>query len=112
MELVSLSPGLGRYFGTDEGLLIVRAPDNEEIGLEDGDVIRMIGTRKPNDPGHAMRILRSYEPGEELVIQILRETESREVRLTLPQPPERTGSFFSTPEGWNPGNWLRSPGRI
>lgn len=112
MELVSLSPGLGRYFGTDEGLLVVRAPDNEEIGLEDGDVIRMIGTRKPNDPGHAMRILRSYEPGEELVIQILRETESREVRLTLPKPPERTGSFFSTPERWNPGNWLRSPGRI
>lgn len=84
MELVSMSPELGRYFGTDEGLLIIRAPDNEEIGLEDGDVIRMIGTRKPNDPGHAMRILRSYEPGEELVIGILREKKPREVRLTLP----------------------------
>ena len=105
MELVSISPELGRYFGTDEGLLIIRAPADEKIGLEDGDVIRRIGTRKPSDPGHALRILRSYEPGEELVIEILREQKPRDVRLILPQPPERTGSIFGKPR-----NWLPSPG--
>ncbi|MFP6815396.1 MAG: PDZ domain-containing protein, partial [Pseudomonadales bacterium] len=30
MEIVQLTEGLGRYFVTDEGLLIVRAPDNKE----------------------------------------------------------------------------------
>lgn len=94
MELVALTPELGRYFGTDEGLLVVRAPASSAIDLEDGDVIHSIGARVPNDPGHALRILRSYEPGEELIIGILREQQEREVRVTLPEPPppeERTG---------------------
>ena len=91
MELVSLTPELGRYFGTEAGLLVVRAPDSAAIDLQDGDVIRTIGARVPNDPGHAMRILRSYEPGEELVIGIMRDERSTEIRLVLPQPKERTG---------------------
>lgn len=96
MELVALTPELGRYFGTDTGLLVVRAPSNDAIGLEDGDVIRSIGERVPNDPGHAMRILRSYEPGEELVIGIVRQQSEREVRLTLPEVEEQR-------TGWNLG---------
>jgi S1-C subfamily serine protease len=85
MELVALTPELGRYFGTDEGLLVVRGPENDALDLEDGDVIRAIGGRVPNDPGHAMRILRSYEPGEELVIDIVREKKKRGVRLVMPE---------------------------
>ena len=92
MELVALTPGLGRYFGTEEGMLVLRAPKNGAIDLQDGDVIQTIGARAPNDPGHAMRILRSYEPGEELVIGIMRDQRMREVRLTLPQPEAQTGS--------------------
>jgi len=37
MELVKLTERLGSYFGTDEGLLIVRAPQNEELKLQDGE---------------------------------------------------------------------------
>lgn len=93
MELVALTPELGRYFGTDEGLLVVRAPTNDDVDLEDGDVIQRIGARVPSDAGHAMRILRSYEPGEELVITIMRQQRKREVRLVLPEPenPEANG---------------------
>ncbi|MBT8441762.1 MAG: PDZ domain-containing protein [Gammaproteobacteria bacterium] len=91
MELVALTPELGRYFGTEEGMLVVRAPDNAAIDLQDGDVIQTIGARVPKDPGHAMRILRSYEAGEELVIGIMRDERSTEIRLVLPQPEERTG---------------------
>lgn len=91
MELVALTPALGRYFGTDTGLLVVRAPAGDGIDLEDGDVIRTIGARVPSDPGHAMRILRSYEPGEELVIGIVREQREREVRTVLPEIEERRG---------------------
>lgn len=72
-------------------MLVVRAPDQADIDLQDGDVIQTIGARVPNDPGHAMRILRSYEAGEELVIGIMRDERSTEIRLVLPQPEERTG---------------------
>lgn len=102
MELAALTPELGRYFGTEEGLLVVRAPTDETIGLEDGDVIQRIGARVPNDPAHAMRILRSYEPGEELVIAIMREQRSLELRITLPEAEARTGRRFE--------RWLRIPG--
>jgi len=102
MELAALTPDLGRYFGTDKGLLVVRAPTAEIVELEDGDVIQRIGARTPNDPAHAMRILRSYEPGEELVILIMREQQARELRVTLPEPEEPTGRRFDR-RRWLPG---------
>src|SRR5690606_35979460 len=38
MELVTMTGGLGRYFGTEEGLLVIRGPSDESIGIEEGDV--------------------------------------------------------------------------
>lgn len=84
MELVTVTPELGRYFGTDYGLLVVRAPDNKEIDLQDGDVIREIGGRRPKDPDHAMRILRSYEAGEEVIISIMRDQRDTDIAVMMP----------------------------
>ena len=39
MELVELNEGLGRYFGTNRGLLVISAPESEAFKLRDGDVI-------------------------------------------------------------------------
>src|SRR2546423_13938373 len=64
LELVSLNPDLGEYFGTKEGVLVVKAPADSSLSLKGGDVILSIGGRKPSSPSHAMRILRSYEKGE------------------------------------------------
>jgi S1-C subfamily serine protease len=72
LQLAELSPALGEYFGTSEGLLVVRAPKNTPIALQDGDVILEIGGRKPTSPEHAMRILGSFEPGETLRIGVMR----------------------------------------
>jgi len=84
MELVAVTPELGHYFGTDHGLLVVRGPDDENIDLQDGDVIRQIGGRVPQDPDHAMRILRSYEPGEEVIINIMRNQLENDVEFAFP----------------------------
>ncbi len=84
MELVALSPGLGRYFGTDSGLLVVRAPSEPALKLEDGDVIRRIGGREPGSVSHAMRILRSYEEGEAFELEIMREQRSRKLAVQIP----------------------------
>jgi S1-C subfamily serine protease len=84
LELVSLTPELGAYFGTDEGLLVVRAPGNEALELEDGDVILDIGGRKPTSPEHAMRILASFEPGEALRLTIMRKQRRETLELAIP----------------------------
>ncbi len=62
LQLATLSPGLGEYFGTKDGLLVVRAPKDSALALKDGDVILEIAGRKPTSPEHAMRILASFEP--------------------------------------------------
>ncbi len=78
-ELVALNPDLGEYFGTKEGLLVVKAPGDSTLPLRGGDVILAIGGRKPSSPSHAMRILRSYDEGETVAIDVMR----KEKRLTL-----------------------------
>lgn len=85
MELVELTPGLGAYFGVDAGLLVVRAPSDDSLGFMDGDVIREIGGREPSDVGHAMRILRSYDSGESLDIEITRQKRKRTLSVELPE---------------------------
>ena len=84
LELVSLTPGLGRYFGTDAGVLVVRAPPNGALGLQDGDVILSIGGRKPIDSSHVIRILGSYDPGEKITLEVLRLHRRISVATTLP----------------------------
>jgi S1-C subfamily serine protease len=85
MELVELSEGLGRYFGTDEGLLVVRAPASNVLQLEDGDVIQKIDSRKPTSVRHAMRILGSYQPGEKLTLEVMRDRKRRTLEIEIPE---------------------------
>lgn len=84
MELVSLTPGLGDYFKNEEGVLVVRAPSDDTLGLQDGDVIVDIAGRKPADPGHVVRILRSYAPGERLVMTVVRKGQRRQLEADIP----------------------------
>ncbi len=88
MEVVELTEGLGRYFGTDEGLLIIRAPTSNAFQLQDGDVITSIDGREPSSVNHCMRILGSYAPGETLVLNIMRDR--REMELEIEMPDDRT----------------------
>lgn len=84
MELVKLTEDLGNYFGTTEGLLVVRAPENEDLKLSDGDVIQSIDGREPTSASHAMRILGSYESGESLQIEIMRKKRKQTVSIEVP----------------------------
>jgi C-terminal processing protease CtpA/Prc len=84
MEMVKLTERLGSYFGTTEGLLIVRAPENDELQLQDGDVIREIDGRVPTSVSHAMRILGSYETGETVKIDIMRDKRKKTVSIEMP----------------------------
>jgi S1-C subfamily serine protease len=87
MELATLTPRLGRYFGSDRGVLVVRAPADGGLKLEDGDVILTIDGRQPTSGSHATRILGSYQPGEKLTLRIVREHKTLEIEATLPETP-------------------------
>jgi S1-C subfamily serine protease len=98
MELASLTPKLGAYFGTNEGVLVVQAPDKEDFKLEDGDVIQSIDGRKPEDGAHAMRILRSYRSGEKVNLNVLRQRKPLTLAITMPERPEfDENHFFNAP---------------
>lgn len=84
MEMVALTERLGRYFGTDKGLLVVRAPDDESLKLQDGDVIQSIDGREPTSVSHAMRILGSYQSGEQLELQIMRDQRKQTLKIEMP----------------------------
>jgi S1-C subfamily serine protease len=94
MELASLTPQLGRYFGTDKGVLVVRAP--KDFKLEDGDVILAIDGREPTSGSHATRILGSYQPGEKIAIRLMRQQKTMNVETTLPERGSRIESGRTT----------------
>jgi len=94
MELASITPKLGAYFGATNGVLVVQAPDSDTFKLEDGDVIQGIDGRKPEDGAHAMRILRSYKPGEKLTLSVLRQRKSMSLAVTMPERPDFDGDVL------------------
>jgi predicted metalloprotease with PDZ domain len=87
MELATLTPQLGKYFGTDKGVLVVRAPPEGALKLEDGDVILSIDGREPTSGSHATRILGSYQPGEKITLRIIRQHKNMDLEMTVPDGP-------------------------
>ena len=85
MELTTLDADLGGYFGATEGLLVVRAPKDSLLGLKSGDVILRIGGRVPSSPSHAVRILGSYDPGDEIRVEVMRNKRPVEVKAVVPE---------------------------
>jgi hypothetical protein len=88
MQLTALTPQLGRYFGTERGVLVVRAPTHGILKLQDGDVILSIGGRTPASPAQAIRILTSYDPGESIPLVVLRQHHRMDIRATMPVSPK------------------------
>jgi hypothetical protein len=83
VELVSLTPQLGSYFGTAHGVLVVHAAADGALRLEDGDVILAIDGRQPASGAHATRMLSSYRPGAQLVLRIVRRHQTLDLVATL-----------------------------
>lgn len=107
MELVELNEGLGKYFGADSGVLVVSAPEANALQLEDGDVIRKIDGREPTSVRHAMRILSSYQAGESLQLEILRDKKER--TLDIEMPDDRSSMIRPDPAPVRPASSPRPP---
>lgn len=106
IELVKLNADLGDYFGTRDGVLVVKAPEDSSLALKGGDVIVSIGGRKPTSPEQAMRILRSYDIGETVTLDVLRKQKHVAVTWKVPEEGRR---FFRTPRMREEPSWFRMP---
>src|SRR5947208_4960113 len=105
IELVELNPDLGDYFGTREGVLVVSAPEDSTLALKGGDVIVSIGGRKPTSPMQAMRILRSYDAGESVTLDVLRKQKHVSVSWKVPENENRR--FRMSPRMHEEPSWFR-----
>ena len=85
IELVKVNAGLAEYFGTSDGLLVVDVGADTALGLRAGDVILSIGGRRPTSPAQAMRILSTYDSGETVPFEIMRQKRRANVTGRLPQ---------------------------
>ena len=113
LELVKVNPGLAPYFGTSEGILVVDAPGDSALGLRAGDVILSIGGRKPTSPSLAFRILGTYDPGETVAFELMRNKRHVSVSGKMPERATwraRPNAFEfdeSFPPGWEHMDLLR-----
>jgi S1-C subfamily serine protease len=86
LELAPLNPDLGRYFGTDQGVLVISAPKDSALGLRGGDVVLAVDGRAPSSASHLLRILRSYETGETFKLDIMRNRKRETVTARIGEP--------------------------
>jgi S1-C subfamily serine protease len=98
LELVKVNAGLGEYFGTAEGLLVVDTPDSSSLGLRAGDVILTIGGRRPTSPAHAMRILGTYDAGESVAFEVMRQKHRITVNGRMPAEDHRWRTIHNSLE--------------
>jgi S1-C subfamily serine protease len=83
LELAPLNADLGRYFGTEEGVLVISAAKDSALGLKGGDVVLRVDGREPSGPSHLLRILRSYEAGETFKLDIMRDRKRQTVTARI-----------------------------
>ncbi|WP_440223948.1 PDZ domain-containing protein [Dokdonella sp. MW10] len=93
INLASLNPELGHYFGADRGVLVLSTRDGTAAGLKAGDVIRKVGGEQVERPEDALRALRAHPKGSEVTLDLLRERKALALEVKVP---EYTSMFSAT----------------
>lgn len=94
LNLASVDAGLGRYFGTRDGVLVISAGP-ELAGLQSGDVIRAVDGKRVTSPREVMDVLRGKSEGATVAVEYLRDRQvgttqikaPKAMRIPLPRAP-------------------------
>lgn len=85
LKLAEVNEGLGAYFKTDHGVLVLEAKEDNAYQLEAGDVILKVRDSDVNAPSDLVRALRNVEPGDEIEIEIKRDRRNKTLKVTVPE---------------------------
>ena len=85
LNLAPLNPGLGRYFGTDRGVLVLSRNDQQFPELQPGDVITEVGGRSAAQPEDVQRALRDADGDKHVRVTLRRH--GKTVTLAMKVPP-------------------------
>jgi S1-C subfamily serine protease len=107
LKLAALNPELGRYFGTDRGVLVLDKGSDSFLTLARGDVLVSIAGEPVDSPTSAMRAISRHEPGESVNVEVLRDRtrsvvvmevpEASDFNVLVPPPPPRPPAPPSAP---------------
>lgn len=84
LELATVNAGLGEYFGTKAGALVLDVHADSTVQLKAGDVITAIDGRAVTSEDQARRILRSYADGETAKVEVMRQKKKVTVSWKAP----------------------------
>lgn len=84
LNLASVNPQLGRYFGTDRGVLVL-STGPELAGLQAGDVIRKVDGKVVGTPREAMEALRAKPADSMVAIDYLRDRKPASAKMKVPE---------------------------
>ena len=93
-DLISNHAGLERYFGTADGVVVLRIDPDNDFGLRDGDVVLRLDDEAINRPVDLGRLLLGHDPGDEVVLEVMREGVLTQIPATIP---ERNAALHAFP---------------
>ncbi len=88
LNLATVDASLGRYFGTDAGVLVLSVGE-ELAGLQAGDVIRKVDGKPVATPRDVTLALRDKPEDAKVAVEYLRDRQTRTGTVTVP----RTAAF-------------------
>lgn len=84
LNLATVDASLGRYFGTDAGVLVLSVGD-ELAGLQAGDVIRKVDGTPVTTPRDVTQVLRGKSEDAKVAVEYLRDRQTRTSTVAVPK---------------------------
>lgn len=85
LELAEMDSSLGAYFATEDGVLVLRARDDNVLQLQSGDVILSVDGDRVDNPADVMRALRRADAGETIELEIMRRQAAETLTIDIPE---------------------------